>query len=74
MELVAVTGISKIDDNTAAAQYTWRWKLSPLGSTVWASTPEVSGGGLGSVAQNPDAISSNEVSFRRFDDGWRLAN
>ena len=67
MELIAVTGIAKTDENTAMADYTWKCHLSPVGPTVWKSVPELAG-------QDQNASFAAQATFQRFDDGWRVAN
>jgi hypothetical protein len=55
-ELVAITGIAK-DGNTADVEFTWRW--SPLNE-------------VGAVLYRSDARYRSTVTFRNYDDGWRL--
>jgi len=55
-ELVEVTGISK-EDNLADVEFAWKWMpLNEVGAAL----------GAGSVQYN------STVSFKRYDDGWRL--
>jgi hypothetical protein len=55
-ELVAITGIAK-EGNTADVEFTWRW--SPLNE-------------VGAVLYRSDARYRSTVTFRNYDDGWRL--
>jgi hypothetical protein len=55
-ELVAITGIAK-QGNTAEVEFTWRWiPLNEVGAVIYSS----------------DVHYRSTVSFRDYDDGWRV--
>ncbi len=56
-ELAAITGIAK-QGNTAEVEFTWRW--SPLNE-------------VGAALYRSDAQYRSTVTFRNYDDGWRLS-
>jgi hypothetical protein len=55
-ELVAITGIAK-QDNVADVEFTWRW--IPFNE-------------VGAIFYSLDAHYHSTISFRRYDDGWRV--
>lgn len=55
-QLIAVTGISK-QDNSADVEFTWKWfLLNEIGAALYSS----------------DVQYKSTVSFRQYDDGWRI--
>lgn len=62
-----VTGILKSNENTAIVEYTWKYtKLTPEGQIV-LKISKLKGEDL-------DKIYKEEVTLKKYDDGWRIAN
>jgi hypothetical protein len=82
----AVTGITRLADNQAQADFTWQWKANSVGKALDSTTEEfkslpaaIQKSLLGQSANNyqpriEEWGGERKVSglFQRYDDGWRL--
>ena len=69
IEIIEVTGITKISETEAGAEFTWRWIPNAVGKALLRANLDVSG----SPVQSPgNQVSSSDASFQLFDDGWRI--
>jgi len=68
-EVVAVTGIRNEKQGKQIADFTWKWKLTPIGEALAKE-----GQSYNSVQASKDAnpLEQGEALFTLYDDGWRL--
>lgn len=84
-EFIEVTGLTKQNENTVLADFSYKWMPNDVGKSLDSSTEEfrklpekirqdlVAPGGLTTRSQTMSfGTKQGKASFQRYDDGWRL--
>jgi hypothetical protein len=72
-QVVAVTGIMS-GEKEAMVEFTWKWKLTPIGEKLAAKGMKFATPTAWSWDFDPDKLSNGEAVLKLYDDGWRITN